>query len=243
MGQSFFHFKHFSILQQSSGLKVTTDACLLGALAQHPHPLNCLDIGTGTGILALMLAQRFPQAHITAVELEKAVAEQAFYNISQSDFEERIQILEGDALLMSYKHTFDLIVCNPPYFVNHLQRQKSEKNTAIHNASMPMEGFIQKAIKTLNPGGYLWVIYPAYEMELFQSKAHAEGLFLHQEIKVKNKPGKEFRHICCFSQQENVKTMAHELLLYDDNGYKTTAFSQLMHDFYLENTEIYKRNS
>ncbi len=242
MGQSFFHFKAFSIQQQSAGLKVTTDACLLGAIATHPNPLKCLDIGTGTGVLSLMMAQKFLETKVTAIEIEKNVAAQAASNISNSDFHARIQLIEDDFISHDFNETFDLVLCNPPYFKDHLRGEKKEKNTAIHNSSMPVGLLAHKIFQLLNPAGACWLIYPRHEMELFKTEATQNHLHLHREITVFNRPGKYFRTICCFSKVQTGQVKEENLDLHHADGSRTDTFSQLMHDFYLENTEIYKRN-
>ena len=121
MGNSFFHFQQFSIFSQDKGLKVNSDACILGAIAEFDNPIHCLDIGTGTGVIALLLAQRYPNTQLTAIEIEKSVYEQATDNIQKSVFNNRIVTLNADALEYPFAHKFDLIVCNPPYFKNHLE--------------------------------------------------------------------------------------------------------------------------
>lgn len=115
-----FRFKQFTIAHQSEGLKVNTDGCLMGALANYQLPKNCLDIGTGTGVIALMLAQKFPEALVTAIELNPLAFQQAQLNIEASKFNSQINLIEQDIKEFS-SSPFDLIVCNPPYFKNHLK--------------------------------------------------------------------------------------------------------------------------
>jgi tRNA1Val (adenine37-N6)-methyltransferase len=241
LGQSFFHFKKFSILQQSKGLKVTSDACLLGALATHDRPNNCLDIGTGTGVLALMTAQKFPSTSILAIELEKEVAEQAVYNISQSPFNQQISVINADVLSYGFNSTFDLIICNPPYSMNHLKGSSKEKNTAMHNRTLPFEQLIEKARNLLSPDGLFWCIGPENGMKELANIGERNQLHIIRKIQIHNKPGKYFRTVSCFSLQTKSSLQEENLLMHEEDGSRTEMFDKLMFDFYLENTVIYRR--
>lgn len=241
LSNPFFHFKQFSITAQEAGLKVSTDACLLGACAEFNEPYHCLDIGTGTGVIALFLAQRYPKTNTTAVELEPMVCRQAELNIAASPFSERIQIIETDFLKFNSRLKFDLITCNPPYFKNSLQKKDSALNRAIHNSDLPVEGLLTQVAALLSESGCFWVIYPPHEARIIQAKAAVAGLYTHRVLEVYNKPGKHFRSILCFQKQVSEKTMHTDLLMHEADGTQTEAFRLLMSPFYLENTEKYKR--
>ena len=242
MGNSFFHFQEFSIFSQDKGLKVNSDACLLGAIAENKNPKHCLDIGTGTGVIALFLAQRYPEASVTAIEIEKVVHEQARENIENSKFAERITSIHADALLYNYGQTYDLIVCNPPYFKNHLEKTDSEKNRAIHNKSLDPLTLIKRIHEILSPAGKFWIIYPPQEAEKFNALAEENNLNASKAIKIYNKPGKHYRSIFCYSKTEKNVLSEETLFLIGEDGLKTEEFSLLMRGFYLENTEMYKRS-
>lgn len=243
MGNRFFHFKQFSILSQDKGLKVGTDACLLGAIAESEQVLRCLDIGTGTGVIALMLAQKYPRARIEAVEIDPVAARQANENFSSSRFADRIVCHQQDYLLSEFSHRFDLICCNPPYFENHLKSADPHRNMAIHNQTLPMEGLLEKVAGHLNPNACFWVIYPPSEAGLLLEKATATGWHLQQGIRVFNKPGKHFRTLLCLNRKTAQKTSWSDLLLNTKDGSRSEAFSRLMQAFYLENTEQYRLRS
>ena len=243
MGNSFFHFQEFSIFSQDKGLKVNSDACLLGAIADIENPKHCLDIGTGTGVIALFLAQRFPETFVTAIEIEAAVYEQAKENIEKSKFANRIKTVHADALLYSDEVKYDLIVCNPPYFKNHLEKIDSEKNRAIHNKTLDSFSLITRILDFLNAEGRFWLIYPPQEAEDFKKLAIENNLYPLKEIKVYNKPGKHYRSIVCFGKAKEMDIRFEELLLIGEDGQKTKDFRLLMSGFYLENTEMYKRSN
>lgn len=243
MGNRFFHFKQFSILSQDKGLKVGTDACLLGAIAESVKPLRCLDIGTGTGVIALMLAQKYPLAQIEAVEIDPVAALQANENFSISSFADRIQCHHQDYLLSELKPGFDLICCNPPYFENHLKSTDPHRNLAIHNRTLPPEGLLAKAAEQLSPDGCFWIIYPPLEASLLLEKAGLSGWHLRQGIRVFNKPGKHFRTLLCLTLKKAKEPHWTELQLTAQDGIRSEAFSRLMQAFYLENTEQYRFRS
>lgn len=243
MGNSFFHFKQFSIHQQEKGLKVTTDACLLGATAEHSHPLRCLDIGSGNGVISLFLAQRFQEAHIDAVEIDPDVNRNAGINFRSSPFSDRISQINADILQLEFNCDYQLIVCNPPYFSNHLQKKDSAKNRAIHNLSLPFPELIAKTKKLLSDDGKFWLILPPYEAEQLIQVAEASELYCHREIKVYNRPEKHFRTILCLTHDRYSIPEKETLLLEKNQGLKTDEFHLLMSEFYLENTEKYKSRS
>ncbi len=210
-------------------------------MAFHPHPLRGLDIGTGTGVISLMLAQRYEGLNMTAIEIQPEVAGQAEHNTNVSVFSQRIQVVTLDFLQYETDDRYDLIVCNPPYFNAHLQGQKTDRNMALHNMSLPFEQLIEKAAGLLAPGGKFWCISPRHEAKQLQVIGVEKGLGMDTEIDVYNKPGKHFRTLTCFVAGL-CETRRRELLTHHDDGQRTSEFSQLMTDFYLENTENYKRD-
>lgn len=187
-----------------------------------------------------MLAQRYPKAAVAAIEIQEEVYGQAVHNISSSMFSERLKVTRGDFLRADFGDTFDLIVCNPPYYKNHLRTSDPEKNIALHNSSLPFEALTAKVKTLLSPGGKFWVILPHAEMEQLKAIASHEGLNQEELINIYNKPGKLFRQVACFSATPQ-GNMVKELLMHDAEGKRTIEYETLMRDFYLENTEIYRR--
>lgn len=243
MSNPFFHFKQFSILYQDKGLKVTTDACLLGAIAGTDNDsLRILDIGTGTGVIALMLAQRFQKAEVTAIEIFETIAQNARKNFESSPFSSRLKLIHTDFLKHDFEDQFELIVCNPPYFKNHLQKQKSdniEKNQAIHNLTLEEVDLCQKVASILSDSGIFWVIYPSELMNGFISASEVAGLNLQVRIAVYNEPEKPYREIIGLKKTYcgSIKTSSLNIR---ENGHYSDEYRQLMSEFYLEDTEKYK---
>ncbi len=132
--QDYFEFKQFVIHQGDCAMKVTTEGCLFGALVEGANPKRILDIGAGTGLLSLMLAQKYPSAKIHAVELDQKAHIQAQANFAKSPWAENLQIHVGRIQDFHPREKFDLIVCNPPFFKNSLHSNDKSKNLAIHDA-------------------------------------------------------------------------------------------------------------
>lgn len=240
VGNSFFHFKQFSILHQEKGLKVTTDACLLGAYAHHKKPKRCLDIGTGTSVIALFLAQKFKSTSIDAIEIDKHVHKQAVLNINSSPFNDRIECIHTDFLSYKSEFQYDLITCNPPYFSNSLQKKDSAKNNAIHNNHLELNSFLSNCEDNLHNDGKLWLIYPPYEADVCIDIADQCGLILQDKTVVYNKPNKHFRTILCFALNPPETLSSESLTMFDISGNKTKEFQLLLDPFYLEDTKMFK---
>ena len=190
-----------------------------------------------------MLAQKFPHADVIALEMDEEVHAQANHNISLSDFSSRIQLLHADFTLWDHEPVFDLIVCNPPYFLDHLQGSSQQKNMAMHNNSLPFDILAKGIASCLAPKGRCWMICPEPSVSVLINECKSNGLHLMKSVEVFNKPGKYFRTICCFSAEQALHPDRATFLLFDEHGVKTEAFKTLMTDFYLENTEFYKRKS
>jgi tRNA1Val (adenine37-N6)-methyltransferase len=241
----FFHFKKFSVYTHSKGLKVTTDACLLGALAEtQAEPHHILDIGTGSGVIALMLAQRFENSQITAIELIEDVHLQAQENFNNSVYSDRIIGIHGDYLIHPFENQFELIVCNPPYFTHRNQSalkeiKQLEKSIAMHNQSLNLADLSKKIAVTLSEKGQFWVIMPPFEMQSLKTEAANQGLNVFKEINIYNKVHLLHRQIIAFAFEKTSLTLI-DFTIQDKKGY-TDDFRRLMRDFYLENTENYKR--
>ena len=142
---STFQFKHFSIKQADSAMKVGTDAMLLGAMVGSSDPSEILDVGAGTGVIALMMAQRFDQARVDAVEIDNAAFEEAKGNITASVFKDRMSIFYCDFLEFNTTKKYDLIVSNPPYFMNSLKNSDRSKTLARHADDLSAHQFLTKS--------------------------------------------------------------------------------------------------
>ena len=155
-----FTFKQFTIHQDACAMKVGTDGVLLGAWCPVEHAVRVLDIGTGTGLIALMIAQRAPKALIEAVELDEKAAEQARYNVSLTPFDERVKVFTSSIQVFAETNqgVYDVIVCNPPYFVDSLKSPNNSRTQARHTDTLTHDDLLLVANKLLSEQGTLNVI-------------------------------------------------------------------------------------
>jgi tRNA1Val (adenine37-N6)-methyltransferase len=172
-----FRFKQFEVYQSRSAMRVGTDGVLLGAWAQVEDANHILDVGTGTGVIALICAQRNQKALIDAIELDEGSAEDARYNFQISAWKERLKAHTGDFLKIGSKDKFDLIISNPPYFSQSLRASNPSRNAARHDDSLPAEAFMEKSKKLLNPDGHLALIFPKNQLERWTFAAQEAGMF------------------------------------------------------------------
>lgn len=233
MANSWFQFQEFRIEQDRCAMKISTDAVLLGALANAGNPNKILDIGTGTGVIALMLAQRFPDSRIQAVEIDPAAASQAQENFGKSSFAERMEVWEGKFQEFSPLEKFDLIVSNPPYFPDHLKSSDAQRNLALHNDGLPFGDLMKKVSAVLAPDAKFWVILPPRQMLDLEKIARLNGLFPSQKFTIQDNPVKPvIREVVSFEFGEK-KIFQNEILIRDDSGGFHDSYRKLISGFLL----------
>ncbi|MBR2909642.1 MAG: methyltransferase, partial [Clostridia bacterium] len=167
MANNYFSFKRFTIHQDRCAMKVGTDGVLLGVLAPTIDSGRILDIGTGTGLVGIMLSQRCPQAMVTGVELDANAAKQAEENATSTGWKIKIINKSIQDFSSQCEEKFDLIVSNPPYFINSLKAPEKNRNTARHTDELSFEELIESAEKLLSEEGKFSVIIPYSEEENF----------------------------------------------------------------------------
>lgn len=231
-----FQFKQFTIHQDKTAMKVGTDGVLLGAWVSDKLVGNrLLDIGTGTGVIALMLAQKHPNAEIDAIERDEHAAIQAGENVAQSPWFNRVTI--HHILLQNFiaeaKHLYSDLVCNPPYFIKGWNVDAISRKHARDAASLPHEELILAAIKLLNSNGKLHLILPVTEAAIFYDTAIQSGLYCSNKTVVYTKIGLPAkRWLMSFSKQP-VEMVNDVLYIADINNIYTPDYKQLTGDFYL----------
>ena len=238
MPNDYFQFQQFRIEQGACAMKVSTDACLLGAALDLTDATRLLDIGTGTGLLALMAAQRHPTVGIEAVEIDEAAADQAAANAAASPWAPRIRVLPRS--LAQHAATqpapYSHLVCNPPFFGNSWPSTDKARRTARHagEASLSFEELAEFAAGFLLPDGTLTVLLPPPEMARFEAVAAAVGLPLVGRLAVRHRPGgRVTRHISRFGRT-SAAVAETELLIHSRPGPAySPAFEKLLAGFYL----------
>ena len=230
-----FHFKSFSIIQQQSAMKVGTDGVLLGAWANPTiNPRKILDVGTGTGLIAIMLAQRFTKSNILAIEIDELAAKEALLNANSSPWSDRITVKQ--VALQEYQEVseIDLIVCNPPYFRKTTQPHDLARATARSNDSLSLEYLIEKSRNMMSEQGQLSLIVPSYEYENIKLKAEEVGLFISQICWIKgNHTSPVKRLLISLSKKKENLTESHLSIENSRHNY-TEEYKDLCKDFYLK---------
>ena len=191
MANGYFQFKQFTIRQQHCAMKVGTDGTLLGAWAQASAGLcRVLDVGTGTGLIALMMAQRYPEARAIAIDIDEKAVFQAQENVSASPFADRIKVIEADVQTFEDSEKFDFIVCNPPFFEDSLVCPDPQRTEARHTVSLGYRQLMASAFRLLKDNGRFSVIIPADCRSRLESEAHLRGFFISRLCSVQTTPVK-----------------------------------------------------
>lgn len=228
-----FRFKQFQIHHDRCAMKVGTDGVLLGAIAQADSPKRILDIGTGTGLVALMLAQRFPEARIAAVEIDDSAFLQARENVAQCPWANRIEVVHTafQDFANASEEKFDLIVSNPPYFPNHLLSTDSQRNLALHQERLDFDALATGVKKLLSETGVFWVILPPIQMVSLESELRKRGLFPFFLLEICDQPQKKsHRRIQAFSFKKGA-FLADKITIKELNGTYSKQYSELLRDF------------
>ena len=237
MGRNnYFQFKQFKIIQEKSAMKVGTDGALLGAWADVEGAEKILDIGTGTGLIALMLAQRTP-AQIWGVEIEKNAAEEAVFNVQNSPWNDRVFIENRSFqdFVEENKISCDLIVSNPPFFTNSFKNEEENKAIARHNHLLPFSELIIGAKHLLNVGGSLALVLPNIPALEFIGMAKQNGFYLRRLTKVHPKSIKKAnRFLMEFSLKPEVLKEDKLIIYRDSSSDYTEMYKELTRDFYLK---------
>ena len=230
---SVFKFKQFEVNQADCAMKINTDGVLLGAVANHPNPLRILDIGTGTGVIALMLAQRFSKAHVDAVEIDSPAALRAEENFKISFFAPRLHVNCVDITSFNTVNRYQLIVSNPPYFVNDLKNPEARKGVARHAHEDFFESLLYKVAELLTKDGLFWVILPVKQAEQLVTNAVLRKLFPAKIIHVYSDLSKAaFRQVVCFSFNDEPPVQEHFYIYAAERKY-TADYQELLKDYFL----------
>jgi tRNA1Val (adenine37-N6)-methyltransferase len=204
MANPYFKFKQFMVHHDRSSLKVGTDAVLLGAWADVADAKHILDIGTGSGVVALMLAQR-SAAQIDAIDIDEESTKQAQENFDTSPWAGRLNAQNISLLDFTATATakYDLVVSNPPYFTDSYKPTDPQRFTARHNDQLPINELAENTAKLLSPNGKFCVILPVKEAGLLTAALRSYGLFPEKELWVYSFTGKEvFRKLILFNRNE-----------------------------------------
>ena len=230
-----FSFRQFDVVQEGCAMKVGTDGVLLGSWANGGHRI--LDVGCGTGLIALMMAQRFPAAEIDAIDIDHDAFETAHRNVEQSPFSDRIIVARAQVQEWQPIHRcvhdaqtlplYDAIVCNPPFFINSLQCPDNKRTVARHAETLTFSELMASAERLMAEEGEISVVIPVEVKSLMDEAAILVGLFPHRICMFRTTDRKPPRRVL-LSYTKKPRRMESEEMVLGDETYR-----RLTGDFYL----------
>lgn len=238
MDKDIFRYKEFCIRQSNAAMKVGTDSDLLGTLAAGGKRI--LDIGTGTGVLSLMLAQRFPDAVITAIDIDENAIKDAEVNFRESKFADRITLRNvsfqdyiKEVRMNGSSPLFDCVVCNPPYFDKSTESADRSRTRARHTSSLPFSELIEGAYELLEPGGVFSVCIPPEVLTDFTSECLFAGFWPKDTYKIKSIPEKEAKRFVLVNSKGRVEPHTHEFCMRNADKSRSEWYKELMREFFV----------
>ncbi len=232
-----FKFKQFTIRQDKCAMKIGTDGVLLGAWATiNNEPDLILDIGTGTGVIALQLAQRCEALAIDALEIDNDAFEQAVENFENSDWADRLFCYHCSLqeFTQELEDTYDLIIANPPFYTDAFKTENEARNKARFTTSLSFEDLLFSVSKLLSKQGVFSVIIPFKEEANFIALAKKYQLFVSKICRVKGTPTSEIKRSLLEFSFQNVNPVLEDLIIEHERHQYTTDYKNLVKEFYLK---------
>lgn len=231
MPADFFQFKQFRIEQAGCAMKVTTEGCILGAIINLDVAKKVLDIGTGTGLLALMMAQR-STAQIDAVEINERCAMQAEQNFQRSQRKDHIRLFHADIREFRVDSPYDLIVSNPPFYKNQLRSPKQERNLAMHDEFLSQEALANSLNQLLAYDGRCYVLYPEQEAAAFAELMNSLGFTKHYHLDLRHKKNSAILRVVQGFSLKDQPLSRDVLVIKNDQDDYSNEFKSLLKDYY-----------
>ncbi len=232
-----FRFKQFEVEQNGCAMKIGTDGVLLGAWADTAEATDILDVGTGTGVIAIMLAQRVPTAKVDAVEIDEEACQTAIKNMQNSPFADRLDCVK-DSIQDYAKVTrkeYDLIVCNPPFFTGGTLSNQDNRNNVRHTVKLPTGDLLSSVRRLMKKNGKFCVILPLIEGLRFKEQAHNYNLHCSKVTEVKPKHDKSVERLLLqFEKNETEEVVDQLVIQFEKRNDYTEDYINLTKDFYLK---------
>ena len=229
---SVFRFKHFEVQQENASMKVGSDAMILGALTEVQNQVNILDVGTGTGVLSLMLMQKSENSTITAIDIDEQNVQIAKNNFMSSDWSSQMNSFYIDLFKYKTDFKYDLIITNPPFFLDSLSSSDQRNSNSKHFKKSDLSLFFKLCYSWITESGNLWMITSVdYEGEWLKN-AKMNGFNLKKKWNIYGKPGLHNRSVLNFSKSEVRCTIENNLIVRDKNGFYTEAYKILTQEFH-----------
>lgn len=236
MANPYFEFKKFTVHHDRCAMKVGTDGVLLGAWCNIADADTALDIGTGTGLIAMMMAQRNENITIDAIDIDTNAIEQAKENIEQSPYGKQIQCYHSS--LQSFdklsQRKYDIIVSNPPFFVQSLKSPDECRTLARHTDSLSVEELISTASDFLSDKGRLNIIYPFEYKDFIEQQAIRNGLHISRITNVYSTPTASAKRVLIELSKQDIPLIEDNLIIEKERHIYTEEFTELAKDFYLK---------
>lgn len=228
-----FHFKQFHVHHHLCAHKVGTDGVLLGAWAEHNDPKRILDVGSGSGLVGFMLAQRYPQATFVGIEQHEPSITQARQSLAEGPFSNRGCFIPADFLKWITDEKFDLIVSNPPFFEKAQTTAKAERDAARRQFSLPHVAMLEQMVSLLKPEGKIALVLPVLEAESLETKCLNYDLHIQRICRIQSFPdSKAIRHLIEFGLRAN-SLQLDKLAIRNKKGEWSEAYKCLTREFYL----------
>ncbi len=234
MSTPFFHFKKFTVRHDRCAMKIGTDGVLLGAWSAVANRQRILDVGTGTGLIALMMAQRNPTARITALEIDPDASLQARENVSASPWADRVTVQQNDFKTYTTEKKFDLIVSNPPFFTHSLTGPDHKRNLARHTGELTYADLLQRSADLLEQTGELDIIFPAAEENSIKEQAMSLGLFPNRQLSICPTPGSAVKRVLLGLSFSGKEYIPEEMIIETARHRYSEAYISLTKEFYLK---------
>jgi tRNA1Val (adenine37-N6)-methyltransferase len=238
MPNNYFQFKQFTVHQEHATVKVSTDSCLFGAWAGEEirsksyEVKNILDIGAGTGLLMMMLAQK-SNAIIDGIEIDQPSYKQAKGNIEAFAWNERLNIFYGDAKQFEFTKKYDFIISNPPFYEGDLKSDVSNRNIAMHDDGLKLEELLQVVDANLSADGNFAVLLPYHRADVFIGTAEGDNLHLAKRMNVKQSVTHSYFRTMLLFERKKTELFLEELSIKDHSNEYTEQFVELLKDYYL----------
>lgn len=231
MSNNYFRFKQFTVYHDLCAMKVGTDGVLLGSLADGGQRI--LDIGTGTALAALMMAQRFPNALITGIDIDDDAVTQACHNVQISPFAERITILNVDLKDFCPSIRYDSIICNPPFFEDSLNCPDYKRNIARHTNTLPYATLLSRTASLLTDNGIFTIIIPTSCVKRIEHECAFASLYITQRIFIRTVEKKEPKRVILSITKQMPNQIQNITQCLMNNGQHSEWYSKITEDFYL----------
>lgn len=230
-----FRFKEFSVNQSGCAMRINTDGVLLGAYAHLPTKhVRVLDIGTGTGVIALMLAQRFPNAVIDGVEIDLQAGSIANENFKASKFSNRLKVFKSSFQDLQEGVVYDWVVSNPPYHLHSLKNHDDRKSQARHSDILFFQELFQKAARLLGDHGCLQLVLPSMISASLEEIAKKEGFFRQEVLWIRSfDESPVIREIVKWGKQQVERIKEEEFIIYESKGQYSRQYKELLAPFFL----------